>query len=58
MEIEAPKNICIIRLEIKHYAWLSFILGSLYKKWHAFKSLVDKKEHTSVYKYLKQIVNK
>lgn len=53
MEIEAPKNISTIRLEIKHYAWLSFILHFLHKKFSVFESLVDKKEHTNVYKYLR-----
>lgn len=58
MDIKAPKNISTVRIAMKHYVWFSFILGFVYKKWSAFESLVDKKEHASVYKYLKQMVNK
>lgn len=58
MQIEAPSNISTVKLEITYYAWLSFILGSPYKKWSAHESLVDKKEYTNVYKNLKQIADK
>lgn len=43
MQIEAAKNINSVKLEITHYSWLSFILGSLYKKWSAFDSLINEK---------------
>lgn len=43
MQIEAAKNINSVKLEITYYSWLSFILGSLYKKWPAFDLLVNEK---------------
>lgn len=58
MQIEAPSNISTVKLEITHYAWLNFILGSPCKKWSALESFVDNKEYTNVYKNLKQIANK